>query len=506
MSLAAISGSPADLAAWGFALDELDPPANDVFDKLGYVPTPKQQEFHDATEYDVLFGGAAGPGKSLALLMEGLRACVNYPRIRVGAFRRTFPELEESLLAELASYSYAAVLDATYDSTHHDLNFANGSKLMFRYAENLKDATRRQGGQYQLLLFDERTLTPPAVVRYLCSRVRSGKTQIPVLGIRSASNPGGPGHAEVRKEYIDATDYGARVVVDERGRTVRFIPARLSDNPHINPEYVSDLNALPDEMRRAFRDGSWDVFAGMVFTEWNRDRHLVPPFVIPAEWARYCGVDYGWTAPTAVLWAARDQDGRLWLYRELTMVQTPEREQARRILAAEAGERVLSRAADPSMWGKTGSALPPASQYAIEGCPLSKADNDRLTGKIRVHTYLAEGPACAHHRSLGWDTCPMLHVLDGACPELVRTLPALPYDQTRVEDVDTKAPDHHYDALRYLALSIGTAPSMIFDEDSSPEGSQELVGVGGLGWRPEDLHTPGARPEPPAGEDPWAQV
>ena len=99
----------------------------------------------------------------------------------------------------------------------------------------------------------------------------------------------------------------------------------------------------------------------------------------------------------------------------------------------------------------------------------------------------------------------MLHVLDGACPELVRTLPALPYDQTRVEDVDTKAPDHHYDALRYLALSIGKAPEMIFDEDS-PEGSQELVGLGGLGWRPDDLRTPGDRPEQKTGEDHWAQV
>lgn len=438
--------------------------------------------------------------------MEGLRACVRYPGIRVGAFRRTFPELEESLLTELVKYGLAAALGATYDTTHHDLNFSNGSKMMFRYAENVKDATRRQGGQYQLLLFDERALTPPKVVTFLETRLRSGDPRIPVLGIRSSSNPGGPGHAAVRQRYVDATDFGANVVIDKRGRTVRFIPARLEDNPHINPEYASDLDALPDEeMRKAFRDGSWDVFAGMVFVEWNRDRHIVPWFEVPTEWGRYCGLDYGWTAPTAVLWSARDQDGRLWLYRELTMRKTPEREQARRVLAAEQGEAVLSRAADPAMWGRTGSALPPASQYAIEGCPLRKADNDRLSGKARVHTYLSDGPACAHHRSMGWGMCPMLHILDGTCPELVRTLPALPYDQTRVEDVDTNAEDHHFDALRYMCLAIGTAPEMIFDDDSTAQGPG-LVGVGGVGFNPTDLHSPGHRPPPDGADDMWSQV
>ncbi|MGH3429493.1 MAG: terminase large subunit domain-containing protein, partial [Mycobacteriales bacterium] len=362
-----------DLAAWATALDRIDPPKVDVFGALGYIPTPKQQLFHEATEFDVLFGGSAGPGKSLALLMEGIRCCATYPGLRVGCFRRTFPELEESLLTELAHYDYAAALGARYDRQHHDLRFPNGSVLMFRYAESMVDATRRQGGQYQMLMFDERTLTPPDVIEFLCSRLRSGAPSIPVLGIRSSTNPGGPGHSVVRQRYVDATDHGANVVTDSRGRTVRFIPARLVDNPHINPEYARDLDALPDAMRAAFRDGSWSSFSGQVFVEWSHDKHVVPRFAIPTEWQRYCGLDYGWTAPTAVLWAARDNDGRLWMYRELTMRQTPEREQARKVLDAEHGERVSLRAADPSMWGRAGSALPPASQYDIEGCTLTKA-------------------------------------------------------------------------------------------------------------------------------------
>jgi len=420
--------------------------------------------------------------------MEGIRTCMRQPGIRVGAFRRSYPELEESLLAELGNYSFARDVGAEYDRSHHDLRFPNGSLMMFRYAENITDATKRQGGQYQLLLFDERTLTPPDVVSFLESRLRSGREDIPVLGVRSSSNPGGVGHGAVKQRYIDATDHGAKIITDNRGRQVRFIPAKLTDNPHLNPEYASDLDNLPEAMRAAFRDGSWTSFSGQVFTEWRHDRHVVPRVELPATWLRYAGMDYGWTAPSVVIWGARDNDGRMWLYRELTMVQTPEREQARNILTAETGEQVVRHAADPAMWGKTGSALPPSSQFAIEGVALSKADNDRLGGKARYHTYLADGPACGHHRALGWDTCPMLHILDGTCPELVRTLPNLTYDPHRPEDVNTGGADHHYDASRYLLMAVGTVSSLLLDPDLHdpvvPESQLTTPSGNGYGWAP----------------------
>jgi hypothetical protein len=166
-------------------------------------------------------------------------------------------------------------------------------------------------------------------------------------------------------------------------------------------------------------------------------------------------MDYGWAAPSVYLAAAKDADGRLWFYRELTMVQTPEAEQARQILAANAGQHVASVAADPAMWGKTGSAMPPATKMATEGLALEKADNDRLGGKARMHTFLTEAPACAHHREQGLATCPMLHVLDGACPKFAKTMGELVRDPHRPEDVDSDGPDHWYDAARYLLMSIG---------------------------------------------------
>jgi hypothetical protein len=428
-----------------------------------------QELFHASTEYDVLYGGAAGGGKSKALMMEAIRACTLWPGLRVGAFRRTYDELKESLLKELASVDFARALGASWNGTERELTFPNRAVIRFRYLETLQDATRRQGGEYQLVILDERTLIPPdAVSIVIDERIRSGSRRIPILGVRSGTNPGGPGHGPVKARYIDATDRGRHTYTDEQGRTVRFIQARVVDNPQVDAGYMSRLDGIPDPNRRAaMRDGDWDSFAGMAFPEWRADRIVVPAFTVPPEWSRYVGIDYGYAAPWVVEFGARDNDGRMWIYDELSGTQVTERDQARRILKAETEHGWSGvRAADPSMWQKAGAALPFAHSYALEGVGLQKANNDRLTGKGRVHTYLSEGPACPQHRALGWDVCPMLHVL--RAPLLVSTMGSLPSDPRHPEDVDTTAADHAYDALRYLLMHVGTSVSFVMD-DPEPE-------------------------------------
>lgn len=404
----------------------------DVFGLLGYAPTPKQAEFHAATEFSVLFGGSAGGGKSRALTAEVIRACVRHPGIRVGAFRRTYPELKESLIAELAQMEFARAVGAVWSGSDYELRFPNGSLAMFRYAESITDATRRQGGQYQLLAFDERSLTSPDVIAFLESRLRSGRADVPVLGVRSSANPGGAGHGDVKKKFIVPTNYGEKVVTDERGRTIRFIPSRLSDNPHVNPEYAADLKALPDKLRQAFLDGNWDVFGGQMFTELSRDRHVVQPFTLPATWQRYCGIDWGYSPGAwAVLWAAVDENKRVWIYREAYQREVGEEEQARRILAAEEpGEHVAVRYADDAMWSARGAVRSLAEAYASEGVHLTQAGKgpgSRVIGWQRIHSYLGEASPCAYHRSLGWKSCPRLHMFP-QCENLFRELADLPHE------------------------------------------------------------------------------
>lgn len=452
----------------------------DVFDEIGFEPLCKprvlarmagiaegelpaacgrcpQERFLALPDenIDCLFGGAGGGGKSSGLLGYAFRACVRFPGIQVFWFRRSFPELNQSVLRTLARYGYAKALGARWDGSKYELRFPGGSVLTFAHAKNLQEAASLSSAEINLLILDERTTIPPTVVDFLYTRVRSGVVGVPCLGVRSASNPGHIGHAVVKADFVDATDHGTKTIIDAAGRRRSFIPAKASDNPYVG-DYEKTLEGIADpDLRARIRDGDWSAMPDAAFPDWKRDRIIVPPFAIPESWARHGGMDYGWAAPSVYLAAARDNDGRLWFYRELTMVQTPEREQARRILAANQGFRITVVAADPAMWGKAGSALPPAEQMAVEGLALSRADNDRLGGKARFHSYLAEAPACPVHREQGWDTCPLLHVLDGSCPMLAATMPDLPRDSHRPEDVDTDAPDHWYDAARYLIMAIG---------------------------------------------------
>lgn len=441
-------------------LDELRSLAvrKDVFGALGYVPTDRQSEFHAATEFDVLFGGAAGGGKSKCAVADDLRDAIRYPGIRIGCFRRTYPELEESVLKELAGFSYGAALGARWNGGQHELRFPNKSVIRYGYLESAIDASRRQGGEYQKLTIDERGLMLPDVVEHLMERVRSGRKDIPVLGVRSTTNPGGAGHAHLKERFVKGTDYGQHVYTDPHGRSVRFIPAKVDDNPHVDPEYRSRLEAIPDPARRAaMLDGDWDIFAGMFFAEWRRELHVVDPLPIPKEWKRYAGIDFGYAAPWCCLWAAVDQDKRIWVYRELYEKQRTEAQQANGIIAAEVLDApVARRFADPSMWAKTGSAPSVAQAYSTAGVRIEKAVNDREIGWQRMHSVLALGPACTLHRDQGLELCPMMHITTG-CPNLLRTLPSLPYDARKPEDLDTHAEDHAADALRYLVMGASGA-------------------------------------------------
>jgi hypothetical protein len=370
---------------------------------------------------DVLYGGAAGGSKSTSLLLHALRTCVRYPGIQAFWFRRTFPELDHSVLRMLARFGHAKDLGARYDKGSHELRFLNGSILTFAHAKNIVEATALQSAEINVLYLDERTTIPPDVVDHLYTRVRSGVEGVPCLGIRSGTNPGDIGHLAVLEGFVEPTDYGRETFVNEAGRIVRFIQAKATDTPQLDPEtYEKRLAGIADPaLRAAMRDGSWEQFANQAFGEFRRARHCVPTIQLPDGWRRYGGMDYGWTAPSVYLLAARDNDGRVWVYRELTMTQTPEREQARRVLAVEDHKPSL-RAADPAMWGRVGSAMPPSSQMAMEGLGLTKADNDRVGGWSRLHTYLAEAPSCPMHHEQGWDSCPMLHILESECPQLPR--------------------------------------------------------------------------------------
>lgn len=446
--------------------------ADELPEPCGKCP---QEQFHAATEDDLLYGGASGGGKSFAITAEGIKWCARYPGLRVLLVRKSYDELEESIFPALRKFGYAKALGCRWNGVKNELRFPNGSYFRFRYLETMDDAARRQGGEYQLLLVDELCLMQPGVVDILkYERLRSAGG-LPVIGVRATSNPGGPSHGDVRKRYVDATDGGRRVVRDEHGMTIRFIQAKATDNPHLDPMQKKRLDAIPDPNRRAaMRDGDWATFSGAVFPQFSRERHCVEQFPLPASMLRYCGIDWGFTAPWAVLWAAVDEDKRVWIYREIYETHVGEADQAKMILAAEDGEQITCRWCDSAMFATRGDAKPISSIYAENGVHLTAADKgpgSRITGLQRWHSFLADGPACPHHRAQGLERCPMVHIFYPNCRNLVSELESLPFaTRGNTEDADTKAPDHAYDAGRYLLLNLDGGASF-FD---SPEPARPL--------------------------------
>jgi len=463
-----------------FISNSVVPPQVDVFKLLNYEPHDRQKVFHAASAERIdaiLYGGAAGGGKTAAFLMDALYNAANYPGMRIGCFRRSYPELEESFLSQLAKWNYARDLGAKWNNTNKMLKFPNGSIINFTYAENLVDASRILGGEYQAFYIDEASLMVPAVVQHIEERLRSGNKLVPVIGLRLASNPGGPGHKYLKDRFINPTQRGKKrhrelIEGTNLSRQVAYIPAKATDNPHINEGYDAVLNSIPDPQRRAaMRDGDWDAMVGQFFEQWQYSKHVVQSFEIPNSWQRYAGIDWGYAEPFACVWMAVDNDNRVYVYREIQATQLDGGDQANLILAAEKahGDGDVIRVADPSMWGRRGTAMSIADLYGLEGCGIAPAQNDRIQGWARVHQFLNDGPACEQHRAQGKKMCPMLHVFEDKCPLFIEQIPALPRDSNKIDDAVTRNVDDHIaDALRYACMAIGTyARPIIYDEQPS---------------------------------------
>jgi len=412
-----------------------------------------QTDFLAASEREVFYGGARGGGKSYAMLVDPLRYCTKASH-RALLIRRTMPELRDLINHSQRLYS-RAFPGAKWREQEKEWRFPSGARIEFGYAENMQDVLRYQGQSYTWIGIDELPQYPtPDIYNFLRSSLRSVDPEIPVF-MRATGNPGNVGSQWVREMFVDpgepnkTFEISINTPTGVRKITRRFIPAKLQDNPSLmqTDDYYIMLASLPEVQRRQFLDGDWDAFDDSSFPEFKKDTHVVEPFEIPKGWYRFRAADWGYSSPACCLWLAIDYDNNLWCYRELYTTKLTADVFARKVLELEHGEHVAYGVLDSSTWAKRGDIGPSIAETMIQaGCrwrPSDRSPKSRISGKLEVHKRLSINPDTKE---------PGLRIFS-TCRNLIRTLGTLPIDSNNPEDVDTKAEDHAYDALRYGCMS-----------------------------------------------------
>lgn len=441
-----------------------------------WSPQEKQRLFLERSEYEVLYGGAAGGGKSDALIAEALRQ-VHIPHYRAIIFRKTMPECREMIDRSLTLYP-RAFPGASFNGSSHQWTFPSGATVLFASMPHEQDRLKYQGQQFDFIGFDELTHFTWQEYSYLMSRNRPSGEKTRCY-IRATCNPGGVGHAWVKARFIEGkepfhTYYEEHTV---HGRTYRrsraFIPATVFDNAILlknDPNYVGNLAMLPDSERRALLEGDWNSFSGQVFSEFRdnpegyrsrRYTHVIEPFDIPDGWRRYRSFDFGYSRPFAVQWWAVDYDGRVYLYRQyygctdtpntgLKMEPSAIARKIREIEDAQEAEHKIIGVADPAIWdtsrGTDGTII---TMFEREGIYFEKGNNARIAGKMQLH----------YRFRFDEEGLPMLYVFRN-CKPFLRTVPSLVYDSANPEDINTQMEDHDYDACRYFLMMNPLSPQL----------------------------------------------
>ena len=415
-------------------------------DYVAFMPNEgPQTDFLAASEKDVLYGGAAGGGKSFAMLIDPLRYC-HIKEHRALILRRSMPELRELIDKSRELYP-KAFKGAKFREVEKLWNFPSGAKIEFGFLEKDADVYRYQGQAYSWIGFDEITHLPTEFGwNYLASRLRTTNPNLETY-LRCTANPGGVGAQWVKKRYVEASEPNT-TFKGKDGLTRKFIPALLQDNPYLaeDGEYERMLQSLPAVQRRQLLEGNWDVAEGAAFAEFSPDVHVITPFELPAWWERVKGIDYGYAAESCCLWGAVDPDDKtIIIYRELYRKGLTGEALADTITQMEENEiKSIPGVLDTAAWARTGYTGPTIGETLVNrGHKLRRADKNRIAGKTQIHEHLRQREGAGR---------PRLQIFSN-CVNLIKELQGIPLSKTNPEDVDTKAADHAYDALRYMIMS-----------------------------------------------------
>ena len=417
--------------------------------------TEKQRRFIYSNADETLFGGAAGGGKSYGQVIDALLYALRYSGSKQIIFRRSYPELEKSIIRTMLEIYPADVF--VYNVTKHVFRFCNGSVIDCGYIAEDKDVYQYQSAEYDVIRFDELTHFSRYVYTYMLSRLR-GANDYPKY-VKSSTNPTGVGRVWVKERFVDIGEaeqvHRVTIGTDSEGRAITqtrvFIPSKVYDNVFLlscDPSYVDRLMCLDESERRGLLEGEWDYFDGQYFAEFRRELHTITPFRIDPAWRIYRAIDYGLDM-LACYWIAVDNMRRAYVFREFCHSDLPISVAAKEILSR-SKEPVYLTLAPPDLWSRsqeTGRSK--ADIFAENGLVLTRSGNDREAGWLCIKELL-QPDSDGESRIRIFTTCP---ILISHLPQLMRD-PIYPTDCATIPHEITHSPD----ALRYFAI-YWTQPS-----------------------------------------------
>ncbi len=424
--------------------------------KIDIYLQPKQRIFAETIETTPItfYGGAKGGGKSKGLQLIMLLRRFRYPNSTGVIFRRTYPELEANHIRPL--FQSFPQLRPFWNESKKLLSLPNGSTLQFCHRNNEADVDLYQGREFHDLAIDEAGQWPEPMFRRLLGSNRSSKAEIPARAILTG-NPGGLGHGWLKRLFIER-----RFNERERGSDYAFIQALVDDNKALmenDPQYLARLESEPNEaLRKAYRYGDWNIFAGQFFQEISKEVHMVKAFSIPPHWNRFGAYDYGFNHPAAFGWFANDEDGNTYLYREFIQAQLRVDQFAKHLSTHPDTAQLYPIVAGHDCWTQknvlkdTGQPPTVAEEFLSHGINLSRAVIDRVQGAAQLRSYLAwQGKP---------NKKPRLFIFEN-CPVSFDTISRMVHDPDKVEDVlkmdategDPYSGDDAYDMVRYGLMS-----------------------------------------------------
>lgn len=434
--------------------------------------TPRQmsaiKELDSGKVKFLLYGGALGGGKSyflrwyavrrLMVLWQvfgiknavGMLACEDYPSLKDRQIQKIlieFPAWLGKMHDDHKAYGRCFILAPKW----------GGGVICFR---NLDDPSKYASSEWAFILVDELTKNKFEIFDFLRTRLRvPGLPDIECQFV-GGTNPGSVGHGWVKQFWMDKVFPDEWIKPTDYRPQFAYVPSKADDNPHITAEYWAVLGTLPEQLRKAFRDGDWNIFIGQAFPQFSREKHVKKVINIPDYAQIYMTFDWGFGAPFSIGWWWVDTEGRVWRFAEwygwsgqpnqgLRLDDSAiadgiiQREKELQIVG-----RNIIRLSGPDCFNKKpnyqggGQGPSTADVFAGKGLFLSPGDPSR---ELKIRQF-------RERLSVREGELPMM-VVAPECEQFIRIIPNIVMDPRHIEDIDTSGEDHIYDEACHICMA-----------------------------------------------------